>query len=199
MASASDNFDRADGAIGANWTAVNGNWVVSGNLCVERTTTGIYYHCWYDATVPASNDFYSEAILLQPSGGTLATGPSVRMAAAAVTGYNYPYFGGDFSYLTETAAGVETVLDTGSAVTAATNYTGRLEANGTALTGTRGGAADVSATDATLASGNWGLITYGGVSSGTTQAMNTWIAADLAAASGWGALLSSNRNRLVAA
>lgn len=183
MASASDNFDRADGAIGADWTAVNGSWNIASNLCVQRTVAGAYYNVWYDATVPATNDFYSEAIVVTPT-SLIASGPAVRMAAAAVTSYNYIFFGGDFSYLTETAAGAETILDTGDAAVAATNYTARLQANGTALTGTRSGAADVSATDATLASGNWGLVAYGGIAAGTTQSWNTWIAADLAAPAG---------------
>lgn len=181
MATAGDDFNRADGAIGANWTGDSGSWNVASNLAVQRTTPAVYYKARYTATAPATNDYYSEAIVVSPSGATHGTGTCVRAQSGANTYYGYVFFGGDNSYLVEITAGVETILDTGDPVTAATNYTARLEANGTALTGTRGGAADVSATDATLTTGGWGLAAFAGQGSGVTQAWNDWIAADLAA------------------
>lgn len=180
MASASDNFDRADGAIGANWAEDTGNWDIASNVCVQRTTASAFYKARYTATAPATNDYYSEAVVVSPTGSSQGTGVAVRMSAAANTCYGYYYYGGDNAYLSEITAGVETILDTGGAVTAATSYTARLEANGTALTGTRNGGADVSATDATLATGGWGLAAFSGVAAGVTMSWNNWAAADLA-------------------
>lgn len=197
MASASDNFDRADGAIGANWTANNGSWNIASNLCVQRTVSGTHFLCRYTATTPATNDFYSEAVVVSPTGGSIGSGVCVRAGTGATaTDYRYVYYGGDFSYLSRTSGGVETVIDTGSAVTAATNYTARLTATGSTLDGTRGGAADVSATDATLTSGGWGLASYTGEASGTAQSWNNWSAADSGAAA---ASQSVFRSRIAAA
>jgi hypothetical protein len=189
MATASDNFDRANGAIGANWSNSNGDWVIRSNLAAQGTTGSVYYKTLYTATPPDSANYYSESVVVSPSGG-IGTGACVRGTnSATVTFYGYVFFGGDAAYLAEIIAGAETLLDTGGAVTAATNYTARLEADGAALTGTRGGAADVSATDGTLTTGGWGMCAFGGTGSGTTQTWNDWTAADLAAAGVVGPLL----------
>lgn len=183
MASASDTFNRADGAIGGNWGNSNGSWNVASNVAVQRTTTSAYYKTLYTATAPATNDYYSEVVVVSPTGAAQGCGPCVRGTnSATVTYYGYAFFGGDAAYLIEITAGGETILDTGAAVTAATSYTARLEANGTALTGTRNGGADVSATDASLATGGWGMMAFAGIASGTTMSYNDWAAADLAVA-----------------
>lgn len=179
MASASDSFDRADGAIGANWGNSNGSWVVRSNSVAQATVSAAYFKTLYTATAPATNDHYSEAVCRAATGATESVGPCVRAATSTTaTFYGYIPFGGDFSYIVEITAGAETILATGSAVTAATDYTLRLTASGTSLTGTRNGGADISTTDASLTSGGWGLCAYNGTASGTATSAASWNGAD---------------------
>lgn len=181
MASASDNFDRADSTtLGANWTEDSGDWQIASNAAVQDTTGGSYRKARYTATAPDTADHYSEALCRTPDANRGA-GTCVRAAASsAVTYYGFVLFGGDAGYLVEITAGGETILDTGSAVTANTDYTVRSIANGTTITGNRNGVEDVSATDASLASGGWGLAAFGG-SSDNAMRWDNWAASDLAA------------------
>jgi hypothetical protein len=181
VASASDNFDRADGGIGANWTQDSGAWVVRTNRAGQDTSGGSYRKARYTATAPATANHYSEAVVRATS--TTAAGAIVRATVgAAVTYYTQMGFGDDAFYLLEITAGAETILDTGSAMSAGVDYTVRCTAEGTAISGTVGGAADTSATDATLTALGWGLGTFGGSSTGIQLSMNDWAAADTAAA-----------------
>ena len=185
MASVSDNFDRANSTnLGSNWSEDTGDWEIVSNALelVNGLGSDNYFVRWV-GTALDSNDYYVEADVTTAASGTL-NGPGVCARKAAGTGdansdgYAYIFYDGDFSYLTEYADSVETVLDTGGAVSASTTYSNaRLTANGSALSGTRDGAADVSATDSTYASGGvgccWGSFgTQGGN-------INNWEAADL--------------------
>lgn len=181
MASASDNFDRANNAsLGANWTEDSGDWQINSNFAIQVTASGAYRKARYTATPPDTNDHYSEAIV-RTSSSAIGAGTIVRGAASAtVTYYSYIIFGGDAGYLAEITAGGETILDTGAATSTNTDYTIRTIANGTTISGTRGGVEDVSATDGSLTSGQWGLSSFGGENATATR-WNDWVAADLAA------------------
>lgn len=180
MATASDDFNRANGAIGANWAEDNGDWNIVTNRAAQQTAGAAYYKTRYTATPPDTNNYYSECVA-RSDNSAIAVGPAVRCATSATaTFYGYPNFGGDRMYLVEITAGGETLLATGGTTVSGTNYTQRLEANGSALTGTRNGGADVSATDSSLTTGGWGLMAYGGISAGVDA--DSWNAADLAAA-----------------
>ena len=191
MASAADNFDRANGAIGANWTQDSGSWVVRTNRAGQNTSGASYRKARYTATAPATANHYAESVVRATS--TTGAGPIVRATVgAAVTYYTQMGFGDDAFYLLEVAAGVETILDTGAAMSAGVDYTLRITADGTAISGTVGGAADTSATDATLTALGWGIGSFGGSASGITLSWNDWAAADLAAASAAGPLVGAH-------
>ena len=181
MASASDDFNRADNAsVGANWTQDSGTWGINTNRAVQTNTTNNARKCRYTATAPATNDNYSEVIARAPTGAAQGAGAFVRGAnSATVTMYTISIYGGDFCYLSEWTAGVEAVIDTGSAITAGTDYTLRLTASGTSLTGTLDSVTDVTGTDGTLTNGGWGMMSYDGLASGITQSWDSWNAADL--------------------
>jgi len=87
-------------------------------------------------------------------------------------------WGNDSDYLVEITAGVETLLDTGSARGTGI-LTLRIEANGSTLTGYVGGVASTSATDGTLTSGAVGLCAYGPLSSAATRHVDTFAGGDL--------------------
>jgi hypothetical protein len=181
QASASDDFS---GTL-SNWTSDSGTWaIVSGALQMTNLTDDIA-KIRYTATTPASNDYYVEADIACGDTSTATQGPGVAGRLANGTGdansdgYTYSFYNEDASYLIELTNSAEAVLDTGSAV-AVTTYTNcRLTCNGSALTGTRNGAADVSGTDATYASGGWGC-TWGDFSN-VVGSIDNWEAADLTA------------------
>lgn len=182
QASASDNFS---GTL-ANWTQDTGTWSIASGALTFSNAVDDNYKIRYTTTPPATNDYYVEADIVAGSGADEGWGVGARLANgtgdANTDGYCYIFYGGDASYLTELTNSTEAILDTGGAVAnGATITNARLTVNGSALTGTRNGAADVSATDATYASGGWGCI-YGDFSATVQGVLDNWEAADLTAA-----------------
>lgn len=177
MATRTDSFDRANSSsLGSDWAEDSGDWSISSNNLLQGTTGNSYRKLRWVGAAMDSNDYSVEVVAR--SGGQ-GIGPAARCAgSSAVTYYGYVIFGGDAAYLVEITAGGETVLDTGSAISTGTNYTLRLEVEGTAIRGYLNGVLDVSATDASLTSGAPGIMAYGGNDSGTY--VTTWTASDLA-------------------
>ena len=128
MATRTDTFDRANSSnLGADWAEDSGDWTITSNNVLNGTTGNTYRKLrWVGAAMDSAN-YYVEVVARSGSSGT-GIGPAVRLAASStVTYYGYVIFGGDSAYLVEITAGGEAVLDTGSAITASTNYTLRLE------------------------------------------------------------------------
>ena len=181
MATRTDTFDRANSSnLGADWAEDSGDWTITSNNVLNGTTGNTYRKLrWVGAAMDSAN-YYVEVVARSGSSGT-GIGPAVRLAASStVTYYGYVIFGGDAAYLVEITAGGETILDTGSAITASTNYTLRLEVDGSTIRGYLNGVLDVEATDTSLASGGPGIMAYGGNNANTY--VTTWTASDLAAA-----------------
>lgn len=181
MATYSDDFNRANSTtMGGSWAEDSGNWEVTTNGAEQGSAGGSYRKLRWAAAFD-TGDYYSQADVTMRGGNGM--GVFVRGAeSATVTYYGYVFFESDFSYIVEITAGGESILASGSAAGGSgTTYTAcRLTGEGSALTGTRNGVADISTTDSTLTGGHAGLMTYG--SSGGTFAFDNWIAADLAAA-----------------
>lgn len=176
MASYSDDFS---GTLGA-WTSDSGSWTITSGTLRQTTSGGSYRKLRYSSAMD-SNDYYSQCTIVNAA-STEALGPFVRGATSGtVTYYAYIFFAGDASYMVEITAGAETILATGSAYTSGASIVARLTANGTALTGTRGGSADISTTDGSLTTGAAGCATYGSINA-ANEYMDLWSAADLAAA-----------------
>lgn len=166
MASASDNFNRANGAIGANWTQVSGAWTVATNAANQTTTGGQYRTAVYTATPPATND-YTVSANVRNNDNAVGVGVVARASSSAVTCYLLVGFAGDSFYLVRLAAGVENVLATMSGMTSGVTYLVELEVNGTTVRGRIDGGAWTSVTDSNLASGGWGLGSYGAITGGS--------------------------------
>lgn len=153
MASYSDDFS---GTLGS-WTSDSGTWAITSGTLRQTTAGGSYRKLRYSSAMD-TNDYYSQATAVSDS-GTIGSGVFVRGAnSATVTYYAYTFFGGDSSYVVEITAGAETILATGSAYTSGASIVARLQATGTALTGTRGGAADISTNDGSLTAGAAGCM-----------------------------------------
>jgi hypothetical protein len=172
-----DSFDRSNSSnLGANWTEDSGDWQINSNAANNNTATGAYRKLRWTGDALKGADNYAQVSARSESAGD-GIGPAVRMAASsAVTYYTYMIFGSDRTYLIYIAAGTENILDTGAAITANTDYTLRLEVEGTTLRGYLNGTLDVEATHSTLSSGSVGLAAYDGSSS--TNA-SYWTAGDL--------------------
>lgn len=83
-----DNCTRANGAIGSNWTIVQGTWVISANTCTITSAPGNSNPVRRTAET-YSVDQYSAATF--PSWtATAKNGPAVRIPAATKSGY-YAY------------------------------------------------------------------------------------------------------------
>src|SRR6187397_3208509 len=87
---ATDNFNRADGGLGTNWTTTTSEtaFVISANIA--EPTSGSDHGGWWNANAFA-NDQYSQCLLpvIATAGGGLGTGcgVSVREANGARTYY----------------------------------------------------------------------------------------------------------------
>jgi hypothetical protein len=177
MATRTDSFDRTNSSsIGSDWAEDVGDVAIVSNNLTRSSGTNYAKTRWVGAAMDSSN--YSVEVVARSANSSEAVGPAGRLAASSTnTYYAYIIFGGDAAYLVEITAGGETILDTGSAITANTNYTLRLEVEGSTIRGYLNGVLDVSATDTSLSSGPPGIAWYG---SGSGTYVTTWTASDLA-------------------
>lgn len=165
----------------SNWSQDTGTWAIASGALTCTSTGGDHWKIRY-LTALASADHWVEADITTYLNFNRALGVGARLAAGTgdgnSDGYSYDFYGGDFAYLSRFADSVETILDTGAAVTASTLYTNcRLTCNGTALSANRnGGADDANATDATYSTtsvGAWAFADGGN--------LKNWEAQDIAA------------------
>lgn len=178
MTARSDTFDRADStSLGSDWAEDSGNWAIVSNNVSNGTTGNVYRKLRWVGAALDSND-YSVAGTYRSGSSSLGIGPAARcVASATVSYYALIIFGGDAAYLVYINAGAETVLDSGSAITASTNYELRIEVEGTTIRGYVNGVLDLEATHSALSSGSPGIAGYGGNNANTYCA--TWAAEDL--------------------
>ena len=76
MASYSDNFDRANGEIGANWIEDNGDIDIVSNRAVNQTV-GSWNRARY-ASALDGDDHFSEADVMAQTSGDITGGPFAR-------------------------------------------------------------------------------------------------------------------------
>lgn len=160
MTTASDNFNRANGGLGSNWTTGIGTLAISSNAVVGTSvTTSISF--WATATNTFGNDQESQVVV-----GNIST--NIRYSAVAVRAsgtrcyeaYTDGASGAGHTAIARIDAGVETeILAVATTFTAGdvlklgiVGTTLQMYKNGTAVGGT--------VTDATYASGQPGIGTY---------------------------------------
>ena len=179
MASYSDDFNRANGAPGANWTAINsGIWAIASNALTQSNTAGAYRGLRWNGGAFASNNFYARVTARAPANqgfGVLVRCPTTGTALADIDGYAIVGFVGDQWYRVEFADGVDTYVGLGGTVAAATNYTIEVRAEGTTITILRDSTQLAQWTDTTYTTGGAMLVTFGG-----TVTFDDFSAADIA-------------------
>jgi hypothetical protein len=154
-----DDFNRADGAIGADWTNQTGpGFVVSSNSCVPSGGVTVHLAHWATGTNTFDDNQSAEAQL--SLGSAAYVGVSVRMTGTGATtsGYYLAYGPGGFGFVLRRMDNfADTDLDSDTSVVLANGDSMKLEVSGTSLIGTHNGVTKVTATDATYASGQPGI------------------------------------------
>jgi putative esterase len=161
---ATDDFNRANGALGGNWTAMSdGALTIAGQ--VAKGGNGAYSGDIRTAeTYPADQSSQVEVTATQLSGGQWI-GPAVRASGGGSNLYLGIYFwngGSPELMLFKRTSGSFTQLGSSypvSALPAGTQL--KLSAAGSTLTLSQNGTARITATDTSLTSGAPGIMAYG--------------------------------------
>lgn len=153
----SDDFNRADGALGSSWAAVVGSVAISGNKAVPVNTSandevraviaGIGDDQWCEANITAG-DTYTWLVV---RGNTTFSNRYAFVSARTADGGAWT--------LIKTVGGGDTTLDTGAPGSGITGLY-RMEAQGTTLRGYINGTKVCEVTDASLTTGDVGFGFY---------------------------------------
>jgi len=170
-----DNFNRANGALGSNWSSSGGaaaytivsNAAASSNVQEEEAV-------WWNATTFAANHFAEVTITTVSSNAFI--GPAVRVSSG---GNYYGFYGDNASrYLISVVGGTWTQL-----ATLGTGFANgdvvRLEVEGTTLRAYINSVLWTSLTDSSLSSGSAGLTSW---ANNTDGRLDDFTAADLTVA-----------------
>lgn len=165
----SDNFNRADGAIGSSaegwaWNALGGTYVIVSNAAAKTGAGTAFDLCRAESNL-ASADHYAQ-ITVTDTGADTAQAPICRFNASAATGYVFYNYSGTAT-LAKVVAGSPTAIDTASH-TKASGEVYRVEANGSTIRGLIDGVEFCSVTDTDI-TGNLrcGIMQYGTSGTGT--------------------------------
>jgi hypothetical protein len=167
MANFADTFNRANGAVGGNWTAVNGGtWNISANALVQTNTMGAYRALRWNGGVFDSANLYARVTARAASGvgfGVIVRCPVTGTTSTAIDGYAIVGFVDDQWYRIEFADGNDAgYIGLGGVVAPNTDYTLESRANGSTITLLVNGAQVAEWTDTTYTTGGAMLVTFGG-------------------------------------
>ena len=191
MASYADNFNRANGAIGAAWANVGGaSFQIVSNEVRQQSSGGQYYAGRYESNMDSGD--YSVTATIRCTDGASGVGVIGRMTASGtatsdIDGYAAFYFPGDRWYLQRLVNGQDSFGGSGVALddyvgstTAGTNYTVELRMSGTSIDVYIDSTLRMSATDSGLSTGRAGLMSYGGANSTNAPYYENFTAIDAA-------------------
>lgn len=207
MATVSDDFNRASGAVGSNWSVdtgaagtdtgappavSNAGWRIYNNALIFDGGTRSDVFCMrYVGASLATNDYYVEAVIDKASDNDNAAGVLGRKANgtgdANSDGYAGYYYS-DTYYLVELSDSGETSLGT-YGTTDANAHTLRLVCNGSRISLNIDGTERIAVTgETTYASGGVG-VAIGAFGSADATTWDNWTASDLSAGGVVGPLL----------
>lgn len=158
MTDRTDDFNRANGGLGANWTALTDANVTDTLAIVSNTARGTTLNldsASYWSADTFANDQYSECVVAATTGGD-NLGPTVRNQATGTKRYEYDVgnSAGQTLFYYDGATGWNTLASGGGIFN---GHTFRLEVTGTSLVCKDNGLTTLTATDATLSSGAPGI------------------------------------------
>jgi len=172
----SDDFNRANGGLGASWTAVSGTWSIVSNA-VQCGTSGVQT-ARYESDLSSSDHW---ATLTQTTIGSASNNifAAVRFAASANTCYTGDGYSSGFR-LSKIVTGTATTL---SSVTGVGIDTCETRANGSTISITRTSLSDISLTDTSI-TGNTRCGMGEAAASGATSTVDDWSCDDGVSAGG---------------
>ena len=176
MASYSDDFDRANGEIGAGWVEDVGDIDIVSNKASDQTSGGASRLRYASALDSANHEVQAD---IDP--GVNWGSITARQASSTDTKYAVYYLGGWKSpgfVLQKYVAGSATTLDSENTLGTAAETTVWLEVNGAVQIATLDAGYQLDGTDSDITAGTYAGMS-GGWDSGSTW--NNWSAADLAA------------------
>jgi hypothetical protein len=177
-----DNFQRANGTLGSNWTVTNGSWLIVSNTAQANTPTT--YNLAYWATNTVSNDQSAMVTLTALVAGTYI-GPAVRLQSGSGSGYVCISDLSGNTFIQKIVSGAATTLSTGA--TSAVGHTLELRIIGTTLSCYDNGSLVLSTTDPTYSSGSIGIAEYNNGGSSLTP----WTGQDRSATGSGGQFISA--------
>lgn len=170
---ATDNFNRAGPALGANWTELNalnaGSPSIVASTVMQGGSAGHIAACRWDGAGTFSNDQYSSIVALDLtfSSANYAQGVICRASADTHTARDYYFFvvlSNQVGALGKIVNGTETILHSDS-VSFANGSRIELECEGTTIRAMKDGVAlggSWTVTDASLSTGKPGIAPVGG-------------------------------------
>lgn len=190
---ASDNFNRADGGLGANWTTISGNnnpLIVSNK--VQASASGALNSAAFYNAVTWPNDQYSQ-VKIDTNAGTLRKlGCICRATLGGLADtYYIGYMVGPTTVggtaeasvnLRKTTAGVTATLATATTITAVIGDIVRLEVSATNVKIFVGGQERLSATDALILSGAAGIVIASNINPVNSVILDDWEGGDFTVA-----------------
>ena len=185
----SDNFDRADGALGSNWTTVSGTAaprIVSDNL---RAGTASALNSAYWSASTFGNDQFAQATLPDSSGTQYGPGIAVRLSSTK--GY-FLWYGNSPDTVSLWRMGSSSswtqLKQSGPLTVARSTDVWGIQAVGSTVSGYQNGKLVVQATDTDIKSGSPGVWLYN-----SSNQIDNWSGGDAATHSVGGG--SDNFNR----
>ncbi len=158
---ASDNFDRADGVLGSNWTTVSGTGapkIVSNTLRV-RTAGALSSAYWSASTF--SSDQFAQASLPNSSGTQYGPGIAVRLSGSKGYFLWYGNSSNTVSLWRMDSSSSETQLKQSASLTVSpSSDVWKIQAVGSTISGYQNGKLVVQATDTNIKSGSPGVWLY---------------------------------------
>src|SRR6201994_4882158 len=160
-ATVSDNFDRANGALGSNWTTTPGTAApqISGNTLHAGTASSLNSAYWSASTF--GNDQFAQGTLPGSSGGNYGPGLAVRLSGAKGHFLWYGNSANTVSLWRMDSASSWTQLKSSSAltVTPATDVW-KIQVVGSTISGYQNGTLVVQTTDTSITAGSPGVWLY---------------------------------------
>ena len=154
----SDDFNRANGALGSPWVTVDAALAISGNKLSYSTNGSVQSAC-YD--MPLASDQWAEASLTVLAGTYNSLGPMIRMGTAGLSDAYYLWYdslaGPPAFQVWKRVGGSYSQVGTNIATPAGT-YKMRLEAQGTTIRVFKDGTQVLSTPDTSIASGKAGFL-----------------------------------------
>ena len=159
--SVSDNFDRADGGLGSNWTTVSGTAapkIVSNNL---RAGTASAVNSAYWSASTFGSDQFAQASLPNSSGTQYGPGIAVRLSSTK--GY-FLWYGNSSNTVSlwrmDSSSGWSQLKQSGPLTVSPSSDVWMIQAVGSTISGYQNGKLVVQATDTKITSGSPGVWLY---------------------------------------